>query len=278
MNQSIYPCLWYNQQAKEAAKFYCSLFNDAEIISENILVSLLGIENQKILLLNAGPEFIANPSASLFINCTSEDEIEMLWKKFTQDGKSLIKLNKYNWAPKYAWVQDKYGMSWQLFYNPNKERKKVRPSFMFHGSNAGKATEAIQFYTSVFENSGVKEVIHYAEEDKQRTDYIKYADVFINDFDMILFDSTLKHKGQLNESFSLVIECDTQDEIDYYWAELTLKGSEGQCGWIKDQFGISWQIVPKVLHELVSNEEKAPRVVKKLMGMNKLNIRELIEA
>lgn len=95
---------------------------------------------------------------------------------------------------------------------------------------------------------------------------------------MIVFDSVLKHKGQLNESFSLVIECDTQDEIDYYWSGLSVKGSEGQCGWVKDQFGISWQIVPKVLHNLVSDEEKAPRVVRKLMKMGKLDINELVEA
>lgn len=278
MNQSIYPCLWYNQRAKEATKFYRTLFSDSEITAENILVSLMEIEDQKLLLLNAGPEFVPNPSASLFVNCKSEEEIEKLCLSFTKEGKVLMKLARYNWAEKYAWVKDKYEISWQLFYKPGKERKKIRPSFMFHGSNAGRASEAIGFYTSVFPNSGVKEIIRYSEDENQNVNFIKYSDIFINEFDIILFDSALKYKSQLNESFSLVIECETQDEIDKYWLELSKKGLEGRCGWVKDQFGISWQIVPKVLHELVSDEMKAPKVVNKLMGMGKLNIRELIEA
>src|SRR5690606_10827432 len=186
--------------------------------------------------------------------------------------KSLMKLARYNWAEKYAWVKDKYGISWQLFFKPNKNRRKIRPSFMFHGSNAGRASEAIGFYTSVFPNSGVKEIIRYSEDDNQNVNFIKYSDVFINEFDRILFDSALKYKSQLNESFSMVIECETQDEIDKYWFELSKNGSEGRCGWLKDQFGISWQVVPKVLHQLVSDEIKAPKVVNKLMNMSKLNI------
>ena len=80
-----------------------------------------------------------------------------------------------------------------------------------------------------------------------------------------------------NESFSLVVTCKDQNEIDYYWNNLSQNGTEGKCGWLKDQFGISWQIVPDFLGELMNDPEKAPKAMYAFMQMSKIEIDKLIE-
>ena len=83
---------------------------------------------------------------------------------------------------------------------------------------------------------------------------------------------------KFNEAISFVVDCETQNEIDYYWDKLTAGGSESQCGWLKDKFGVSWQIVPTVLAELLSNPEKSQRVVQAFMKMKKFDIEKLVNA
>jgi predicted 3-demethylubiquinone-9 3-methyltransferase (glyoxalase superfamily) len=85
-------------------------------------------------------------------------------------------------------------------------------------------------------------------------------------------------KFKFNESVSFVIDCDTQEEIDYYWQNLTEGGTESQCGWLKDKFGVSWQVVPTILGSLMGNVEKAPRVVEAFMKMKKFDIQTLLNA
>ena len=82
-----------------------------------------------------------------------------------------------------------------------------------------------------------------------------------------------------NEAVSFVVDCETQQEIDHYWDSLTADGGkEGQCGWLKDKFGVSWQIVPAILPKLLSNREKAPKVIEVYSKMKKFNIRDLENA
>lgn len=83
---------------------------------------------------------------------------------------------------------------------------------------------------------------------------------------------------KFNEAVSFVIDCETQEEIDYYWNKLTEGGSESQCGWLKDKFGVSWQVVPTILGKLLSDSEKAPRVIQAFMQMKKFDIETLINA
>jgi predicted 3-demethylubiquinone-9 3-methyltransferase (glyoxalase superfamily) len=83
---------------------------------------------------------------------------------------------------------------------------------------------------------------------------------------------------KFNEAVSFVVDCETQEEIDYYWKKLTTGGSEGQCGWLKDRFGVSWQIVPTILAELMSTPEKSQRVFQAIMQMEKLEIDKLVKA
>jgi predicted 3-demethylubiquinone-9 3-methyltransferase (glyoxalase superfamily) len=140
MKNHIYPCLWFEYQAKEAADFYCSVFNNSRITSENSMVVTFELDGRKFMALNAGPEF------------------------------------------------------------------------------------------------------------------------------------------KFNEAISFVVDCDTQADIDFYWNKLTSGGSEGQCGWLKDRFGVSWQIVPTVLGTLMSNPDKSRRVMQEILQMKKLDIEKLVSA
>ena len=122
----------------------------------------------------------------------------------------------------------------------------------------GNAKEAAEFYCSVFKNGKI-----------------------LNDTPMVVtFEvNGTKFMGlnggpqfKFNESISFVVNCDTQDEIDYYWDKLTAGGEESMCGWLKDKYGVSWQIVPTIIAELMSDPEKAQRVIKAFMNMRKLDI------
>jgi predicted 3-demethylubiquinone-9 3-methyltransferase (glyoxalase superfamily) len=140
MSNPIYPCLWFDGQAKEAADFYCTVFKDSKILSENSMVVNFELNGKKFMALNGGPHF------------------------------------------------------------------------------------------------------------------------------------------KFNEAVSFVVECDTQEEIDHYWNKLTEGGSESMCGWLKDKYGVSWQIVPAVLGKLMSDPEKAPRVVQAFLKMKKFDIEALLKA
>lgn len=137
MTNQIYPCLWFDSQARAAADYYCTIFKNSKITSENPMVVTFELNGTKFMALNAGPEF------------------------------------------------------------------------------------------------------------------------------------------KFNEAVSFVVDCDSQEDLDYYWDNLTKGGIEGQCGWLKDRFGVSWQIVPTVLGKLMSNPEKSQRVMQKILQMKKLDIRQL---
>lgn len=140
MKNPIYPCLWFDGQAKEAAIYYCSVFKNSKIVSENPVVVIFELDGKKFMALNGGPNF-----------------------KFT-------------------------------------------------------------------------------------------------------------------EATSFVVDCETQEEIDYYWNKLSEGGSEGKCGWLKDKFGLSWQIVPVILGKLMSDPEKASRVMEAFMKLKKFDIEKLNQA
>lgn len=276
--KQMYPCLWFNQQAKEAAAFYCGVFG-AEITSENNFVSLFETAGQKFMCINGGPEFKPNPSISFFVVCETEQETDHAWAKLSDGGNVLMPLDNYPWSQKYGWIQDKYGVSWQLSFGKMADvGQKFSPTLMFTGEKAGKAEEAIGYYSSVFKNSSVTGILKYTADDEDVEGHVKHAQFSINGYVMMAMDSSLPHKFIFNEGISLVVECETQEEIDYYWKKLSAVPEAEQCGWLKDKYGVSWQIIPAVLHKLVSDPEKAGAVVEAFMQMKKFEIDKLLAA
>ena len=128
----------------------------------------------------------------------------------------------------------------------------------------GQAKEAAEFYCSIFENS------------KITVDTPMVVNFELNGRKFMGLNGGPQFK--FNEAISMVVDCETQEEIDYYWSELTEGGEEGQCGWLKDKFGMSWQIVPTVLGQLMTDPEKIQRVMPVYMQMKKFDIETLKNA
>ena len=267
------------RKGKEAADFYCSVFANTSITSENPLVVMIESAGQKFMFLNGGPHFTLNPSISFYVVCETIQEIDQAWAKLIEGGSVLMPLDQYPWSEKYGWVQDKFGVSWQLSAGKLEAvGQKFTPTFMFTQQYAGKAEQAIQYYTSVFKDSSVVGIMRYTAEDPDVEGTVKHAQFTLGKQVFMAMDSSLSHQFIFNEAISLVVECENQEEIDYYWNKLSAVPEAEQCGWLKDQFGISWQIVPQILKQLMSDPAKSERVVSAFMKMKKLDIAKLLEA
>lgn len=274
MINQIYPCLWFDGQAKEAATFYCSVFKNAIIKSENPMVVIFELNGKKFMGLNGGPMFKVNPSISFFITCKTIEETDAVYNKLAEGGEPMMAIGKYDWSERYGWIKDRFGVTWQVMVSTE---EKISPSFLFTGDRFGKAEEAINFYTSVFDNSNVAVLQHYQNE-TPFAGKVLFSEFNLCGYNLIAMDGPGDHAYTFNEAVSLVVDCHTQEEIDYYWNKLTEGGQESQCGWLKDKFGVSWQIVPVVLGQLMSDPEKAPRVVQAFMQMKKFDIEKLKQA
>jgi predicted 3-demethylubiquinone-9 3-methyltransferase (glyoxalase superfamily) len=279
MKNQIYPCLWLDGQAKEAAEWYCSIFGNSKITSENELVVTFESDTQKFMCLNGGPIFKFNPSISIFVVCESEAEIDRAWKKLLEGGAVMMPLDKYPWSEKYGWLKDKFGLTWQLSYGQLTEvSQKFTPSLMFTEEVHGEAEKAMGFYTGIFENSEIKNIMRYEEGDHDTIGTIKHAQFRLDKNIFMATDSGFAHGFTFNEAVSFVVECETQHEIDFYWEALSNGGQQSECGWLKDRFGVSWQIVPAILGILMNDPEKKDQVLQAVMKMKKFDIETLLQA
>jgi len=279
MTKNIFPCLWFDGKAKEAANFYCSIFSNSKITADTPMVVKFELEGQTIMGLNGGPMYKINPSISLFVSCQSAEEIERVWSKLLEGGSVMMALDKYPWSEKYGWLVDQFGMTWQLMLGELPEgQQKIIPSFLFVGKQYGNAQSAINTYTSIFTDSEIHSLQIYEANESQPEGNLKFGDFSLSGNRFAAMDGIGEHEFTFNEGVSLVVECEDQNEIDHYWDKLTEGGNESMCGWLKDKFGVSWQIVPKILGSLMSDPEKASRVMHEIMKMKKLDIKTLQNA
>ncbi|NND31354.1 MAG: VOC family protein [Saprospiraceae bacterium] len=280
MSKIIYPCLWLDDQARPAADFYCSLFADSHITKESSVVVEFELTGFKIIGLNGGPNFSINPSISLFVSCADDAEINRLSESLGEGGSFMMPLDKYPWSEKYAWVKDKFGMTWQLMREEvPKGRSKIIPSLLFSNKQYGKATEALKLYTSLLPNSQLHHMEFYGENEVQQEGNLKFGHFTLNGQLFAAMDGPGDDKLAFNEGVSFVVECNNQEEIDHYWNSLTANGGEeSMCGWLKDKFGVSWQIIPTVLGKLMSDPKRGPDVMNALLKMRKLDIAKLENA
>jgi predicted 3-demethylubiquinone-9 3-methyltransferase (glyoxalase superfamily) len=144
------------------------------------------------------------------------------------------------------------------------------------------AEEAVKFYTSIFKKSKVGKILRYGEEAAKVSESGRpVGSVLTIEFEIEGQKFTALNGGsafKFNESISFVVNCDTQKEVDYFWEKLTAGGGqESQCGWLKDKFGVSWQVVPRVLIEMLQDKyaEKSERVMKAMLQMQKIDIKSL---
>ena len=288
--QKITPFIWFNNQAEDAMNFYVSIFKDSKIISvsriidtgpnlnETVTTGTFQIEGQQFYVLNGGPYFSLNPAISFFVSCTTEEEIDNLWNKLGQDGKVLMPFNKYPFSAKYGWLQDKFGVSWQLNLAPDKQ--KISPCLMFANRQNGNAEEAIHFYTSLFQNSEVLLMARYETGEPGITGTLKHASFSLAGQVFKAMDTSHSQPYNITPAISFFVNCTTQQEVDYFWDKLIAPGEKGQCGWLKDKYGVSWQIIPTILGELMNDPDpiKSKRVIKAMMQMQKIDIAALQQA
>jgi predicted 3-demethylubiquinone-9 3-methyltransferase (glyoxalase superfamily) len=293
IKQKITPFLWFDEKAEEAAKFYISIFSNSKIVNlkhwaegspfpkEQIMNVTFELDGQQFYGFDAGPMFQFNPSISFFVVCETEEETDLIWEKLSEGGSVLMPLEKYDWSDKYGWVQDRFGISWQISLGKMSDvGQKITPSFLFTKAQHGKAEEAVKLYTSVFDNSSITGILKYTAGEDQPAGTVKHAQFSLNGQVFMAMES-VGHSFEFNEAISFLVSCDTQEEIDHFWNKLTADGGqESQCGWLKDKFGVSWQIVPPVLMQLLEDKDqaRAGRVMQAMMKMKKLDIKILKEA
>jgi len=291
----ITPFLWFDSEAEEAVNFYTSIFNSSKIKTithygaegakasgrekGTVMTVSFQLEGQEFTAINGGPVFKITPTISFFVNCNTPEEIDRLWSKLSDGGEIFMELKKYPFSEKYGWVKDKYGVSWQLIL-PGREQK-IAPCLMFTGEQHKKAEEAIHFYTSVFNNSDIIQLERYkAGEGPEGA--VVHSKFTLNGQEFVAMDSHTPLPYNFNPAISLVVNCETQEELDYYWDKLAEGGYEAaqQCGWLQDQYGLSWQIVPATLGELLSDADpaKSGRVMQAMLQMKKIDINTLQQA
>lgn len=275
---TITSCLWFDGQAKAAADFYCTIFKETKITASNPMVVTFELNGTKFMGLNGGPMFKINPSISFFVVSGTIEEVDEIWDKLINGGKALMAIGTYPWSKRYGWVQDQFGVTWQVSIADNGElAQKIRPSFLFTNTQFGRAEEAIKFYSTVFDSATIDFLFPYPEGDIN-AGKVMYSEFTIGQQPMIAMDGPGVHEYTFNEAVSLMISCETQEEIDYYWNKLTEGGQESMCGWLKDKFGVSWQIVPSIIGKLMSDPEKGGRVMQEVMQMKKLDIEKMLNA
>lgn len=288
--QKIIPHLWFDKDAYQAANFYISLFEGSKLKDKTVIndtpsgpVEIITTElaGQEFMLLSAGPTFKFTPAVSFLIACRSVEEVEGLWGKLIDHGEALMPLESYPFSKKYGWVIDKFGLSWQVMYMGDVEiKQKITPTLMFVGNQCGKAEEAIQFYTTLFDHSSVGHLIRYSEDAApNKPSYIQHVDFVLENQTYAAMDSAYEHDFTFNEAISLMVMCDTQGEIDFYWDKLSAVPEAEQCGWLKDRYGFSWQIIPTIMNEMMQTKdaEKLARVTEAFLRMKKFDIAELIK-
>lgn len=235
------------------------------------------------MAISAGPLFKFNPSISFIVSCATKEDVDALWAKLSEGGRTLMPLDSYPFSERYGWIQDKYGVPWQLIL-PGTEgdwRPSLVPSLMFVGKNCGKVEEAINFYTSMFKASKVGQMFRYGanqESDKEGT--IMFADFMLENQWFAAMDSAREHDFTFNEAISFIVNCDTQEEIDYYWEKLSAVPEAEQCGWLKDRHGLSWQIVPTALDEMMrsGSPEQIAHITQAFLKMKKFEVSALKSA
>lgn len=294
MSTRIISNLLFDHQALEAASYYAKLF-PAGRISNIIYYPEDGLpEFQRDLAgrpqavefeiggvymraVNAGQECAANASMSFLVNFDpsrdplAEENLESIWFALAFEGEVLVDLCSTFFSPRYGWVKDRYGHSWQLILtNPEGEpRPNVIPSLSFGGPQQNLAREALEHYASVFAGARLGTTIPYGQQRGPATaEALQFGEIEVYSQWFAMMDSAAPRDFSFTEAVSFQINCADQQEIDRLWAALSAFPEAESCGWCKDRFGVSWQIVPEEMEQLMA----LPGAYQKMLGMKKLVI------
>ncbi len=292
--QKIVPSLWFDHVAADAARFYAEAIPGTTVTDTQYypLEGLLDFQREfagkeltvefevqgyRFVAINAGPEFRVNPSVSFMLNFDpSRDErarehLDEVWAALSDGGSELMPLGEYEFSPHYGWIQDRYGVSWQLILTDpaGEPRPFVIPNLLFGGSAQNRAGEAMEYYVSLFEGARAGNVWRYPDAvGPAPAGSIMFGELNLFGQWFALMDSAVEQDFTFNPGVSLMLQCEDQEELDRYWHELSAVPEAEQCGWLVDRFGLSWQVVPATMRELM----QAPGSFEKLLAMKKIEI------
>jgi predicted 3-demethylubiquinone-9 3-methyltransferase (glyoxalase superfamily) len=289
-SQEIVPSIWLDDQAEQAAAFYLKAFGDGRVLATShypqsrdnpsgrprgsVLTVDLELEGRRFTLLNGGPIFKPNPSVSFFAHVATPAAADRLYGALAEGGAPLMPIGAYPWSERYGWIADRFGVSWQVISGRRPpEGSAITPCLMFVGAQHGQAEEAMRFYTGVFPGSRIAEVARYAAgEGPEGT--VKHARFVLAGQDLVAMDGHGEHRFGFDEGVSLQVMCEDQAAVDRYWEALGAGGDHGPCGWLKDRFGLSWQVVPKQIAIWMGGGDPAARdrAFQAVMGMGKLDV------
>jgi predicted 3-demethylubiquinone-9 3-methyltransferase (glyoxalase superfamily) len=289
--KNIIPHLWYTDNAIEAATFYMSLFEDSRIIRQGVIENTpsgdapfiyFTLAGQEFGATSGGPFFKINPSVSFMIQCSTKEEVDYFWKAFADGGDVLMKLGSYPFSPYYGWIQDPYGLSWQVFLVENEPiTQKIIPCLLFAKDVCDKAEDAARYYASVFPDGSVDFVSYYQEgEASTPLAKVNYLQFTLNGMKFAAMDHGMGGEEAFTPAISFMVNCDDQKEIDHFWEKLSFVEEAEQCGWCADKYGNSWQVIPADFDEIFvsGSKEESERVTAALLEMKKLDIEALEKA
>ncbi|MGQ7356660.1 VOC family protein [Streptococcus suis] len=282
--QTIIPHLWYDTEAKEAVAFYVELFGgkidwtytitDTPSGDSDLIQFQLG--DMTLAAISAGPYFKLNESMSLMVNVASKDEVTRLYQALSEGGRVLMPLGEYPFSPYYVWLEDRFGLSWQLSYAPDLDNSyQFDICLLFSQDQVGLAQPMLDYYKDKLPQASVGQLSYYGEgEAAVEAAKLNYAELLVAGQKMIVMDHGYGGEASFNEAFSLMVYVDSQDELNFYYDLLSAVPEAEMCGWVKDQFGISWQIVPRILMEAydTASPEQIKAVNAAVMTMKRLDI------
>jgi predicted 3-demethylubiquinone-9 3-methyltransferase (glyoxalase superfamily) len=272
--QKIVPCLWYDGDAETAARRYAELVPGSQVRTVtrypdtgqeihgrtpgSVMTTEVRLGDTDVLTLNGGSLFKFTPAISLFVMLEDRAAVDRLWEGLADAGKVMMPLDRYDWSERYGWVADRWGLNWQVALGRHADvGRTVTPSLLFGGAAAGQAQAAIEHYVAAF-GASIDGIHRYDGSGKDAAGTIMHAQFRIDGQALMAMDSA-EADFAFNEAVSLMVSCEDQSEIDRLFAALSAVPESEVCGWVKDRFGVSWQIVPRALWKMMASDDKAAR-------------------
>ncbi len=290
MSTSIEPCLWIDSdRLQEAVQLYVDAIPNSRInmvdtyknagpnFDQTVCVFEFELAGRRLQAFGGGSHQELNPSISLKFASSDRETVERVGAALLEGGFELMPFGSYPWSEYFGWVSDRYGVTWQVLVEPV-ETAIVAPAMMFVGDQYGRAGEAIELYTSLFPDSGVDVLQLFGDESAADRGKVLYSMIHLAGQRFDLTDSGVGHSFQFNDMVSLAVMCEGQAEVDRYWDGLIAGGGEPvQCGWLKDRFGVSWQVVPRRFTELLrsGSPDQAAAVIRCMINQVKIDVAEL---
>ena len=280
MDQHITPAIWCDGTADEAARFYADVFREGSIVEQvPELAATVSIHGFRLSLINGGDQYAPNPSISCILNFDpllfgGEEQarayLDELYERLSTGG-VLMELGEYPFSPRYAWVRDRFGMTWQLMLTDpaGEPRPFILPSFMFGGTNHANAEEATDAWIALFDDARRGALRRYEEGGPMEAGTIMFTDFTLRGTWMAARDSGAFHDFTFTPGVSMIVSCRDQEEIDRYWTGLSAVPEAERCGWCVDRWGVSWQVVPQNIAELMADAAMRDKILQ--MGKIELN-------